>query len=144
MPAQQSRAKGGRPPRLTVTAIVAAADRILAAEGPEKLSMRRLASELDSAPMALYHHVRDKDHLLLLILEQHAEQISRPELPTDPDGESPAPRAMASLALLSAAFAPLLLAQLAGLYRPAEGGRSPAAASTPTSISAVRSRWRKR
>ncbi|WP_336081579.1 TetR/AcrR family transcriptional regulator [Nocardia sp. SSK8] len=84
MPAQQSRAKGGRPPRLTVTAIVAAADRILAAEGPEKLSMRRLASELDSAPMALYHHVRDKDHLLLLILEQHAEQISRPELPTDP------------------------------------------------------------
>lgn len=84
MPAQHPRAKGGRPPRLTVAAIIAAADRILAAEGPEKLSMRRLASELDSAPMALYHHVRDKDQLLLLVLEKHAEQISRPELPADP------------------------------------------------------------
>jgi hypothetical protein len=50
-----------------------------------------------------------------------------PELPTDPDGESPAPRAMASLALLSAAFAPLLLAQLAGLYRPVAEERSPPA-----------------
>ncbi|WP_278263924.1 TetR family transcriptional regulator [Nocardia sp. AG03] len=84
MPAEHSRARGGRPPRLSAAAIIAAADRILAAEGPEKLSMRRLATELDSAPMALYHHVRDKDQLLLLVLEKHAEQISRPDLPIDP------------------------------------------------------------
>ncbi|RZS29662.1 TetR family transcriptional regulator [Herbihabitans rhizosphaerae] len=74
----------GRPPRLSLDAIITAADRILEAEGPDKLSMRRLAGELNSAPMALYHHVRDKDQLLLLILEKHAEQIPHPDLPEDP------------------------------------------------------------
>ncbi|MEV6770072.1 helix-turn-helix domain-containing protein [Nocardia sp. NPDC051030] len=74
----------GRPPRLTVEAIIAAADRVLEAEGADKLSMRRLATELGSAPMALYHHVRDKDQLLLLVMEAHARQMPRPELPQDP------------------------------------------------------------
>lgn len=74
----------GRPPRLSQEAIIAAAQRLLAAEGPENLSMRRLAKELSSTPMALYHHVRDKDELLLLLLEEHARGIPRPELPEDP------------------------------------------------------------
>ena len=74
----------GRPPRLSQEAIIAAAQRLLAAEGPENLSMRRLAKELASTPMALYHHVRDKDELLLLLLEEHARGIPRPELPEDP------------------------------------------------------------
>lgn len=74
----------GRPPRLSQEAIIAAAQRLLAAEGPENLSMRRLAKELASTPMALYHHVRDKDELLLLLLEEHARAIQRPELPEDP------------------------------------------------------------
>ncbi|WP_067536442.1 TetR/AcrR family transcriptional regulator [Nocardia crassostreae] len=85
MPVDGERVKSaGRPPRLSLEAIIAAADRILAAEGPEKLSMRRLASELGSAPMALYYHVRDKDELLLRVLEAHAQTIPRPELPEDP------------------------------------------------------------
>ncbi|WP_063047434.1 TetR/AcrR family transcriptional regulator [Nocardia pseudovaccinii] len=85
MPAEARPAKRvGRPPRLSVEAIIAAADRILETEGPDKLSMRRLASELDSAPMALYYHVRDKDELLLLVLEAHAKHIPRPDLPDDP------------------------------------------------------------
>lgn len=74
----------GRPPRLSVDAIIAAADRILEAEGPEKLSMRRLAKDLDSAPMALYYHVRDKDQLLLLVLETHAKRMPRPDFPEEP------------------------------------------------------------
>ncbi|WP_017558951.1 TetR/AcrR family transcriptional regulator [Nocardiopsis baichengensis] len=74
----------GRPPRLSQEAIISAAQRLLAAEGPDGLSMRRLAKELDSTPMALYHHVRDKDDLLLLLLEAHARGIPRPELPGDP------------------------------------------------------------
>ncbi|QLY28740.1 TetR/AcrR family transcriptional regulator [Nocardia huaxiensis] len=74
----------GRPPRLSLEAIIDAADRILEAEGPEKLSMRRLANELGAAPMALYYHVRDKDELLLRVLESHARQIPRPDLPADP------------------------------------------------------------
>ncbi|RBQ15008.1 TetR/AcrR family transcriptional regulator [Spongiactinospora rosea] len=85
MPAAGPRAKGaGRPPRLSLEAIIAAAERILQSEGPEKLSMRRLASELGSAPMALYYHVRDKDELLLLLMEAQARRIPRPEFPDDP------------------------------------------------------------
>ncbi|GGW73023.1 TetR/AcrR family transcriptional regulator [Streptomyces xantholiticus] len=74
----------GRPPRLSQEAILTAAERILNEDGPEKLSMRRLAQELSSTAMALYHHVLDKDELLLLLLERHAEQFPRPELPTEP------------------------------------------------------------
>ncbi|WP_280261396.1 TetR/AcrR family transcriptional regulator [Nocardia wallacei] len=85
MPAEGHRAKSiGRPPRLSLEAIIAAADRILEAEGPDKLSMRRLANELGSAPMTLYYHVRDKDELLLLVLEAHARHIPHPDLPDDP------------------------------------------------------------
>ncbi|MFG1696032.1 TetR/AcrR family transcriptional regulator [Nonomuraea sp. NPDC049309] len=81
----QERAKGaGRPPRLTLEAILEAADRILRSEGPDKLSMRRLAQELGSAPMTLYYHVRDKDELLLRVMEEQARSIPRPELPKDP------------------------------------------------------------
>ncbi|MFH8409802.1 TetR/AcrR family transcriptional regulator [Streptomyces sp. NPDC018019] len=74
----------GRPPRLSQEAIIAAAQRLLAEEGADSLSMRRLAKELDSTPMAIYHHVRDKDELLLLLLEAHAQSIPHPELPEDP------------------------------------------------------------
>jgi AcrR family transcriptional regulator len=34
--------------------------------------------------MALYHHVRDKDALLLLLLEDAAATLQRPPLPADP------------------------------------------------------------
>lgn len=74
----------GRPARLSREAIVAAAQLILDAEGPGQLSMRRLAKELSSTPMALYHHVRDKDELLLLLLDAHAARFPRPEQPTEP------------------------------------------------------------
>ncbi|GGZ05672.1 TetR/AcrR family transcriptional regulator [Streptomyces poonensis] len=85
MPAEQPHPKAvGRPPHLSLDAIIAAADRILQTEGAEKLSMRRLANELNSAPMALYYHVRNKDELLLLLMEAQARHIPRPELPEDP------------------------------------------------------------
>src|SRR5690606_14474695 len=56
----------------------------LRTEGPAKLSMRRLAKELGTAPMTLYYHVRDKDELLLLVMEEQARALPRPELPGDP------------------------------------------------------------
>jgi AcrR family transcriptional regulator len=74
----------GRPPRLSLEAIVAAAARILQTEGLESLSMRRLATELGSTPMALYHHVRDKDELLVHVLESQAQTMPRPAFPADP------------------------------------------------------------
>ncbi|MFZ3561868.1 TetR/AcrR family transcriptional regulator C-terminal domain-containing protein [Streptomyces sp. BH055] len=47
--------------------------------------MRRLAAEVGSTPMALYHHVRDKEELLVLLLDDYAARaLSRPELPTLP------------------------------------------------------------
>lgn len=46
--------------------------------------MRHLANELGGAPMALYYHVRDKDELLLFVLEAQAQHIPRPEFPDDP------------------------------------------------------------
>lgn len=85
MPAEVPRTRGvGRPPRLSLDAIVAAAARILQAEGPERLSMRRLATELGSTPMALYHHVRDKDELLVHVLESQARAMPRPDFPEEP------------------------------------------------------------
>lgn len=85
MPAEQPRAKTvGRPPHLSLDAIITAAEHILRTEGAGKLSMRRLAKELNSAPMALYYHVRDKDELLLLLMENQARRVPRPELPEDP------------------------------------------------------------
>ncbi|RKT88959.1 regulatory protein, tetR family [Saccharopolyspora antimicrobica] len=85
MPTEVPRPKNvGRPPRLSLEAIITAADRILHSEGAEKLSMRHLANELGSTPMALYYHVRDKDELLLLVMEMHAQRIPRPQLPDDP------------------------------------------------------------
>lgn len=57
-------------PSLSRDEIVDAAIRIIGAEGVDKLSMRRLATELDSKPMTLYHYVDNKAALLQLVLER--------------------------------------------------------------------------
>ncbi|MGV0100297.1 TetR/AcrR family transcriptional regulator [Streptomyces californicus] len=74
----------GRPRRLDPDAMVATARRIAEEEGVDALSMRRVAKELGSTPMALYHYVRDKDELLMLTLSGTAAAFPRPELPEDP------------------------------------------------------------
>ena len=50
--------------------IVAAALEIAEAEGPEAVSMRRIAKELDVGTMSLYHHIPTKDDLLDLMHDQ--------------------------------------------------------------------------
>jgi AcrR family transcriptional regulator len=83
MPRQS--AQRGRPPRLSREEIVDAARRIVEEEGVGRLTMRRLAGEIGSTPMALYHHVRDKDELLLLLMDDYAARmLHRPGLPGDP------------------------------------------------------------
>ena len=74
----------GRPPRLSRDAIVAAAGRIAAREGADALTMRRVAEELGSSPMAIYRHVGGKDELLVLLLDELARAVPRPELPSEP------------------------------------------------------------
>ncbi|MFI1885518.1 TetR/AcrR family transcriptional regulator [Streptomyces jumonjinensis] len=74
----------GRPRRLDPETIVATARRVIEEEGVDAVSMRRIAKEVGSTPMALYHYVRDKDELLLLTLAGVSAAIPRPELPADP------------------------------------------------------------
>ena len=61
-----------------------AAEQIVARGGIDALTMRSVARELHSSPMALYRHVRDKDELLVLLLDRLAERLPRPPLPADP------------------------------------------------------------
>jgi AcrR family transcriptional regulator len=46
--------------------------------------MRRVATELDVSPMAIYRHVADKDELLVRLLDRLASELPRPILPADP------------------------------------------------------------
>jgi DNA-binding transcriptional regulator YhcF (GntR family) len=68
---EQARARGSAPPdaALTPARIVGAAIAIADQEGLAGLSMRRVATELGSATMALYRHVADKDDLVLRMLD---------------------------------------------------------------------------
>ncbi|MDT0305809.1 TetR/AcrR family transcriptional regulator [Streptomyces sp. DSM 44917] len=75
----------GRPPRISRQEVVEKARRIVDEEGVGRLTMRRLAAEIGSTPMALYHHVRDKEELLVLLLDDYAERtLRRPEPPAHP------------------------------------------------------------
>ncbi|WP_067127888.1 TetR/AcrR family transcriptional regulator [Microtetraspora malaysiensis] len=74
----------GRPPKISRAEIMAAALRVIEEEGVGGLTMRRLAREVGSTAMAIYHHVRDKEELLLLLLDDYAAGIPRPELPEEP------------------------------------------------------------
>ncbi|MGJ5751272.1 TetR/AcrR family transcriptional regulator [Streptomyces puniciscabiei] len=76
----------GRPARISRAEIIRTALRIVTEEGVKRLTMRRLAAEIGSTPMALYHHVRDKEELLVLLLDDYAARTLRrpPAPPTDP------------------------------------------------------------
>ncbi|MBO1416666.1 TetR/AcrR family transcriptional regulator [Streptomyces sp. FH025] len=79
------RKASGRPPRISREEVVETARRIVDTEGVDRLTMRRLAAEIGSTPMALYHHVRNKDELLVLLLDDYASRtLRRPELPARP------------------------------------------------------------
>jgi AcrR family transcriptional regulator len=85
MPRPSTRRSVGRPARISREEILETASRIVTEEGVDRLTMRRLATEVGSTPMALYHHVRDKDELLVLLLDDYATRtLRRPEMPADP------------------------------------------------------------
>jgi AcrR family transcriptional regulator len=60
-------------------AIVAAAIRLLDAEGLDALSMRRIADELGTGAASLYWHVGSKDGLLDLIFDQVIGELEVPD-----------------------------------------------------------------
>lgn len=64
--------------KLTRDRIIDAALAIMDDEGLEAVSMRRVGRELGVEAMSLYHHVRDKDDLLLGIRERVLSTFSDP------------------------------------------------------------------
>ncbi|MFC9561806.1 TetR/AcrR family transcriptional regulator [Agromyces sp. NPDC056965] len=69
---------------LTRRDLTSAAIALIEREGLSALTMRRLASELDCAPMSLYTHVRSRDALIDAIVDHLIEQLDLQQ----PGGES--------------------------------------------------------
>jgi AcrR family transcriptional regulator len=80
---QRHRERGTKPPRrdrgLSRAEIVRAAIAVADAEGPEAISMRRIARELNAGAMSLYWHVASKEELLDRMLDQIESEIEVPE-----------------------------------------------------------------
>jgi AcrR family transcriptional regulator len=70
---------GSRRPRFSRDAIATAAVRIADDEGLDALSMRRLAAELGSGTMTLYHYVHTKDELLALAVDAAMAEVAIPD-----------------------------------------------------------------
>ena len=70
---------GGRKKPITVEAIIDTALGIVASEGYEALTMRRVATALETGPASLYAHVVNKDDLDDLLLGRLYAQIELPE-----------------------------------------------------------------
>ena len=78
---------------LSLDRIVRTAIDLIESEGPDALSMRRLATRLGSSPMATYHHVADRTALLEAIARHvitelttesvEADEPTRPRLEPD-------------------------------------------------------------
>ncbi len=79
-----STSRTGRPPSTSRADILAAARRLIDRDGWDKLTIRGLAAELEIGATTLYHHVRDKEDLLLLLITEYADRIPRPALPERP------------------------------------------------------------
>jgi AcrR family transcriptional regulator len=76
-----TRAARRRRDPISKEAIVAAAIRLMDAEGFDALSMRRIAEELDTGAASLYWHVGSKDGLLDLVFDELIGEVTVP----DPD-----------------------------------------------------------
>jgi AcrR family transcriptional regulator len=64
--------------------ILAAAREIIDRDGWEKLTMRHLAAELGIGGTTLYRNVRDREDLLIQLLNEHLDQTLGQDLPGDP------------------------------------------------------------
>jgi AcrR family transcriptional regulator len=84
---QRHRARGTQPPRrdrgLSRDEIVSAAIAVADAEGPDAISMRRIARELNAGAMSLYWYVASKEELLELMLDAIEAEIEVPDASGD-------------------------------------------------------------
>src|ERR1700683_641557 len=70
-------------PHLSREAVVAAALKVIEADGGDALTMRRVADEIGVSASALYGYVANKEELIQLVLEQIIQEIRIPEAPVD-------------------------------------------------------------
>jgi AcrR family transcriptional regulator len=75
------RIKGAKGPLLQRDAVIAAAIRLVEADGPEALSFRKLAAEMGVSPMALYTPFRDKRALVEAIIDALIGELDLSALP---------------------------------------------------------------
>lgn len=75
--------QGGRRRSLDRDTVVAAALRVLDAEGLDAVTIRRVAQELGTSGTALYTYVRDKDELVDLLLDRVIGEFDLASIPTD-------------------------------------------------------------
>jgi AcrR family transcriptional regulator len=66
------------------TQILTVARRLIDESGWDKLTIRGLAAEIGIGATTLYHHVRDKEDLLLLLIHEYAQQIPHPAQASEP------------------------------------------------------------
>ena len=59
--------------------ILQAAKLIVQTDGLEKLSMRKLAAELNVKAMSLYNHIKNKEHIIDLLLDNVVSQNTLPQ-----------------------------------------------------------------
>ncbi|ADI07854.1 regulatory protein TetR [Streptomyces bingchenggensis BCW-1] len=78
-PAARRGPSGGRKKPITVDAIISTAFGIVEEEGYEALTMRRLATALETGPSSLYAHVVNKEDLDELLLGRLCAEIDLPE-----------------------------------------------------------------
>ncbi|MEV1287923.1 TetR/AcrR family transcriptional regulator C-terminal domain-containing protein [Micromonospora sp. NPDC049679] len=69
--------------RLTERSIASAALTVIDAEGIDGLTMRRLATELGTGPMAVYHHFPDKDTVLEAVTQLLFGEVEPPAATLD-------------------------------------------------------------
>jgi AcrR family transcriptional regulator len=70
--------------RLTKTAVVEQALALADAEGPEALTIRRLADQLGVTPMAIYWHFKNKDQLVTAVADHLMRQVTPDRDPDAP------------------------------------------------------------
>ncbi|WP_327064929.1 TetR/AcrR family transcriptional regulator [Kitasatospora sp. NBC_01250] len=79
VPEAKAPARGRRTTPITVDAVVGAALDIVAREGYEALTMRRVATALETGPASLYAHVVNKEDLDELLIGRLCAEIVLPE-----------------------------------------------------------------
>ena len=78
-PAVRRGPSGGRKEPITVDAIISTAFGIVELEGYEALTMRRLATALETGPSSLYAHVVNKEDLDELLIGRLCAEVDLPE-----------------------------------------------------------------